>query len=90
LPGPPPVGALHAWLERVSPFAFGMLGLRPWELLRYTPREFGWMVKGWRTADERERLLFAQLAVWMLSPWISKGHTLTARQLVGLERREDL
>jgi len=81
---------LHRWYQDVQPFAFGVLGLHPWQLLRYTPREFGHLVAGWRKADMRERLLFAQLGVWVLSPWINKGRTLNARQLLGLDRREDI
>ena len=84
------MGPLHAWCEHVQPFAFGMLKLHPWDLLRYTPREFGFLVEGWRRADERERLLFAQLGVWVLSPWIGKGRTLNARQLLGMDRREEI
>lgn len=81
---------MHTWLAHVQPFAYGVLGLRPWTLLRYTPREFGYLVKGWQQRDERERLLFAQLAVWVLSPWIGKGKTLSARQLIGADRREEI
>jgi hypothetical protein len=74
----------------VQPFAYGVLGLRPWELPRYTPREFGYLVEGWRQLDEAERHRIAELACWLLSPWVTRGRTLTPRQLLGLDRREDI
>jgi len=74
----------------VQPFAFGILGLRPWDLRRYTLREFGYFVEGWETQQRRARYQFAELAVWLLAPWTSKGSRLTPKDLLGTERREDL
>jgi hypothetical protein len=84
------VGPLHAWFQRVEPFAYGALGLRPWELPLYTLREFGQLVDGWRAQDEREHYRVAELACWLLSPWVTRGRQLTPRQLLGRDRREEI
>ena len=78
------------WHHDVQPFAFGMLGLRPWELLRYTLREFGHLCDGWHRNEERLRYRNAELAVWLLAPWTGKGTRLRPADLLGTERREDL
>jgi len=85
-----PSGSIARWHHDVQPFAFGMLGLRPWELLRFTLREFGHLVEGYNRAQYRERYRVAELAVWVLSPWIGKGSKLTPDDLIGTVRREDL
>lgn len=82
------IGALRAWLDDIQPFAYGTLGLKPWELLAYTPREFGALVEGWQRQQERERFARAELAVWLIAPHITKP--ITVKDLLGNERREDL
>jgi hypothetical protein len=78
------------WVDDAQPFAFGILGLRPWELRRYTLREFGYLVEGWHRQEERNRYRTAELACWLLAPWTQKGTRLTPKDLLGTERREDL
>ena len=86
----PPRGTVARWVEDVQPFAFGLLGLRPWDLPRFTLREFGYLVEGWRQQEQRTRYQVAELAVWLLAPWTAKGTRLTPKDLLGTERREDL
>lgn len=45
-------------------FAFGELGLKPWEFDALTPREFRLMQEG----RERDWYRLAQMVVWMVQP----------------------
>lgn len=53
-------------------------------------RELGARIEGFREVQREERLRLAQLAVWLLGPHLQKGARVTARELLGLDRREDL
>ena len=53
-------------------------------------RELGARIDGFREVQRDERLRLAQLACWLLGPYMKDGHRLTPRQLLGWERREDL
>lgn len=67
-----------------------MLGLRPWEFPRYTLREYGLLVQGYEEQEQRERARLAEHALWLLGPWMKDGSRLTVKDLLGLERPEDL
>lgn len=67
-----------------------MLGLRPWEFPRYTLREYGHLVEGFEAREQRERFRLAELATWLLAPWTGAGTRLTPKDLLGIERGEDL
>lgn len=67
------------------------MGLRPWELPRYTPREFGNLVEGWTQQQDRERYRVAELATWLLAPHMAKGKSITPHDLLGTRPKgEDL
>ena len=53
---------MAAWVATVEPIAYGPLGLRPWDLDRLTPREFGAMSSAAETEDWRRH----ELAGWVV------------------------
>jgi hypothetical protein len=67
-----------------------VLGLRPWEFPRYTLRDYGYLVEGFESREHRERHRLAELATWVLAPWVGAGKQLRPQDLLGTERREDL
>lgn len=75
----------------MEPYAYGVLGLHPWELRRYTLREFGARVEGARQIDRATWRKVAALACWMLAPHLdkTKAHTLTPDTLLGLDAAQD-
>lgn len=74
----------------MQPFAYGVMGLHPWELRRYTVREVLLRAEGIRTADRSQWRKFAQLACWLLSAVVDKdkAQTLTADTLLGIGPRD--
>lgn len=50
------------WLKAVEPFAYGELGLLPWQLGRMTPREVRLRAEGFMRARERE----AEMLIWQI------------------------
>lgn len=83
---------MTGWLERVGPFAYGVMGLHPWELRRYTLREFGHRVQGYQEADRASWRKVATLACWVLAPHVdrNKAQTLTPDALLGYGQAVDL
>lgn len=77
-------------MQAIEPVAYGALGLHPWELRRYTMRELGARIDGYRAVQRDERMRLAELACWLLGPYMKEGRRLTPRELLGLERREEL
>lgn len=67
-----------------------MLGLRPWEFPEYTLYEYGLLVDGYEERERRERHRLAELAVWLLGPWMKDGARLAPKDLLGTERAEDI
>lgn len=59
-------------MELVAPFAYGAMGLHPWELDEYTIRQFFQRAEGYRKAQKQEWRKLAALACWILAPWNAK------------------
>lgn len=78
------------WFEAVQPFAYGVLGLHPWELRRYTVREVMLRAEGHRSADRAAWRKFATLACWLLQVHVDKdkAYMLTPDSLLGVGPRE--
>lgn len=70
-------------MQDVGPFAYGVLGLHPWELRKYTLREFSYKVAGYADAERADWRRFAALACWVLAPFTDKDTTLTPDRLLG-------
>lgn len=79
---------MAAWLDRAKPFAYATLGLRPWELLRWTLADYGALVEGYVARERQRRYQRAELAVWLIAPHLERGKRLTPEDLVG-ERIDD-
>lgn len=66
------------------------MGLRPWELPKYTLREYGELVEGYAERERATRYRFAELACWIVSPHLKAGSRLSPKDLLGTEQSEDL
>jgi hypothetical protein len=75
-----------AWAERAYETAIGALGMTVDEFEHLTPREFQWRLDA---ANDRERRALertAQLAAWVMNPWLKKP--ITAYDLLGVPPAE--
>lgn len=66
-------------MERV---ALGYLRLTLEEYEACTPRELQWRYEAEVGREDREFERIAQLACWVLNPWMQGGRPLTVRQLL--------
>lgn len=63
------------------PIAIGVLGLTGDEFEALTPRELYWRMQGYRRHRALDRRQIAELAVWVMNPWLTQ--TITVDDLVG-------
>jgi len=69
-------------MERVG---IGFLGLSATAFGALTPLELSWRLEAAFERENRELERLAQLACWVLNPWLGRGNTLTVKKL--LKRR---
>jgi hypothetical protein len=73
-------------MERVG---IGFLSLSPAEFGALTPLEFSWRLEAAFERENRELERIAQLACWVLNPWLGRGSTLTVKKLLKRRVRTD-
>jgi hypothetical protein len=66
-------------MERVG---IGFLRLSAAEFGAMTPLEFGWRLDAEFERENRELERIAQLACWVLNPWLGRGSNLTVKKLI--------
>lgn len=69
------------------PIAIGQCGMSIDEFEYATARELMWKVEGKQAEQMAEYERVAQLAAWVMNPWLSKP--VTADELLGRPRRTD-
>jgi hypothetical protein len=65
--------------------AVGYLAMSLAEFDALTPRELGWRIEQTVERENREFDRLAQLACWVINPWLEPGQQITAHKL--LKRR---
>lgn len=63
--------------------AAGYLAMSLLEFNALTPREFQWRLEQTLEREHREFKRFAQLACWVINPWLKPGQQIAAHQLLG-------
>jgi hypothetical protein len=61
----------------------GYCGLSAQEFWAMTPREVEWRIEADVDRENRQLERVAQLACWVMNPWLSKGQRYTVKKLVG-------
>lgn len=70
-------------MERI---AIGYLQLTVREFWNMTPLEFQWRLQADVDRENREFERLAQLACWVINPWMGRGQKLTVRKLLKSKR----
>jgi hypothetical protein len=73
------------WAERMERVGIGYLRLSASEFDNLTPIEFSWRLEAEQERENREFERLAQVACWVLNPWLGRGSNLTVKKL--LKRR---
>ncbi len=79
------------WVERMEFAAFGTLRLSLVQFEAMTPTEFHHALRAASDRETREFERLAQLACWVINPWMEKNNRLTIRSLLkrpGERRRQ--
>jgi hypothetical protein len=63
--------------------AAGYLAMSLPQFEAMTPREFQWRLEQAMEREHREFNRFAQLACWVINPWLKPGQQIKAHQLLG-------
>lgn len=66
-------------MERVG---IGYLRLSAADFGALTPLEFSWRLDAEMERENRELERVAQLACWVLNPWLGRGSNLTVKKLI--------
>lgn len=74
------------WIDAMFPIAIGELGLTAEAFEALTPRELQWRYEARRDQERREFERLAQLAAWVMNPWLKKA--VTADDLLGVPHRD--
>lgn len=73
------------WIDAMYPIAIGELGLTADVFDALTPRELQWRYEAKQAQERRVLEGLAQLAAWVMSPWLREP--VTAADLVGTPKR---
>jgi hypothetical protein len=77
------------WAQRMERVGIGFLRLSAAEFGAMTPLEFSWRLDAEFERENRELERIAQLACWVLNPWLGRGSNLTVKKLLKRKPKAD-
>jgi len=77
------------WVERMERVGIGYLRLSAAEFGALTPLEFSWRLEAETERENRSLERVAQLACWVLNPFMGRGSNLTVKKLIKRRPKAD-